>query len=410
MNRYRVLLAFLVTLSLAAAQITAVGAQDGITQLAMVLDGSGSISPGDWQIMRNGLADAVETCLPDTGIVELTVIQFSSTVVTHVPPTVITSANKASVATSIRGMAQLGALTIMDLGFDEAVAQVTGSPNFATAKKQVINISTDGIPQSTTNAEAARDRAISAGFDEIDAEAVGFGPDLAWLRDGIVYPQPGEIYGGTYPPLPDNPDPGWVFYVADFQEYADTVCKKIEEIVPPEPEECCIDKNCPDDPELSKNCDPVAPPFYVVINREFEDLSRPGTGCQPIILKYPKCVDCCNEKDPACRDANKDLETRVCPLLASKVDWSQSQGTEIVYQMCCGSATDCDGKWYFRMRLLHPNGTCPIDPQNPGCYDCLPPGTGIDLPAPLIVSGLAIIGIGLLAAGLLVRRRLLRVA
>jgi len=169
--------------------------------------------------------------------------------------------------------------------------------------------------------------------------------------------------------------------------------------------DCCAGKNCPDDPELSKECVPSAPPFYVVVNREFEDLTRPGTGCQPIILKHPDCKDCCNSQDAACLDAQKDLETRVCPLLASRVDWSQSTGTEIVYEMCCGSPEDCKGKWYYHVRLLKRDGTCPIDPENEACFECLPPGTGIDLPAPLIVAGLAVIGIVLLAAALLVRRR-----
>lgn len=177
----------------------------------------------------------------------------------------------------------------------------------------------------------------------------------------------------------------------------------------PKPD-CCTGANCPDDPVLSQQCKPTAPPFYVVTNREFEDLSRPGTGCQPIILKHPGCKDCCNTQDAACRDAEKDLEMRVCPLLASRVDWSKSTGTEVVYQMCCTSPTECAGKWYFRMRLLKPNGTCPIDPNNNGCYECLPPGTGIDLPTPLIVGGLAVIGAALVAAGLLVRRRTLKAA
>lgn len=176
--------------------------------------------------------------------------------------------------------------------------------------------------------------------------------------------------------------------------------------VPP----CCIDSNCPDDPVLSKNCNPTAPPFYVVVNRQFEDLSRAGTGCQPIILKHPGCTDCCNSQDPACQAAEMDLQTRVCPVLASRVDWSKSTGTEVVYQMCCGSSGACDGQWYFRMRLLQQNGTCPIDPKNSGCYDCLPPGTGIDLPAPLIIGGLAAIGVALLAAALVIRRRALRTA
>jgi hypothetical protein len=172
--------------------------------------------------------------------------------------------------------------------------------------------------------------------------------------------------------------------------------------------DCCAGANCPDDPELSKDCYPTAPPFYVVMNRQFEDLTRAGTGCQPIILNHPDCEDCCNLQDPACQAAEDDLQTRACPVLASRVDWSNSTGTEIVYQMCCGSSAACEGKWFYRIRLLQEDGTCPIDPDNSGCYDCLPPGTGIDLPAPFIIGGLAAIGAALLAAGVVVRRRELK--
>jgi hypothetical protein len=59
----------------------------------------------------------------------------------------------------------------------------------------------------------------------------------------------------------------------------------------------------------------------------------------------------------------------------------------------------------FRIRLLQPDGTCPIDPDNPDWIQGLPIGTGIDLPTSLIVGGLAIVGVGLLALGVLVRRR-----
>ena len=168
--------------------------------------------------------------------------------------------------------------------------------------------------------------------------------------------------------------------------------------------DCCSGKDCPDDPELSKTCFADTPPFYVVVKRTFEDLGRQGSGCQPIILKHPDCTDCCNDQDPDCNDAALDLETRVCPLLASRVDWSQSTGSELVYEMCCADDDNCEGdKWTYHQRLLYPDGTCPRDP--PECFDCLPLGTGIDLPAPLVVGGLALAGLGLIAAGMVVRRR-----
>jgi hypothetical protein len=165
---------------------------------------------------------------------------------------------------------------------------------------------------------------------------------------------------------------------------------------------------CPDDPVLSQNCDAQAPPFYVVINRSFEDLTRPGTGCQPIILKNPDCTDCCDDGD-ACAVADNQLVQDVCPMLADKVTWTSDTQTEIVYEMCCNSAGSTD-LWQYRVRLLHQDGTCPVDPQNEGCLEGLPPGTGIDLPAPVIVGGLAVIGVGLLAVGMVLRRRTVRLA
>jgi uncharacterized repeat protein (TIGR01451 family) len=52
------------------------------TQLAMILDGSGSISSHDWDSMRIGLANAVNnsSIFPHDGTVELTVIQFGGSI------------------------------------------------------------------------------------------------------------------------------------------------------------------------------------------------------------------------------------------------------------------------------------------------------------------------------------------
>lgn len=159
---------------------------------------------------------------------------------------------------------------------------------------------------------------------------------------------------------------------------------------------------CPDDLELSKTCNQEAPPYYAVINRSVEHLypERPGTGCQPIILNHPDCKDCISDECTPIGHA-LDFEVEVCSTLPPP-----PAGEEyIVYEMCCACAVNPEGDWMFRIRLLQPDGTCPIDPDNPDWIQDLPPGTGIDLPAPVIVGGLAIIGVGLLAVGVLVRRR-----
>ncbi len=157
---------------------------------------------------------------------------------------------------------------------------------------------------------------------------------------------------------------------------------------------------CPDDPELSRTCVNQAPPYYVVINRSVEYLypERPGTGCQPIILKHPECRDCYS---PECTAI--DVEAEVCQFLPLPPPGP----APIVYEMCCACAINPQGEWLVRVRELQPDGSCPLR-GNGEWVEGLPPGTGIDLPAPIIVGGLAVAGAGLLAAGILVRRRAVR--
>ncbi len=66
------------------------------TQLAMILDGSGSISSSDWNLMKEGLARSIEnsSIFPHDGNVELTVIQFGETKAqVELAPTIVTKNN-----------------------------------------------------------------------------------------------------------------------------------------------------------------------------------------------------------------------------------------------------------------------------------------------------------------------------
>ena len=73
------------------------------TQLAMILDGSGSISSGDWNLMKEGLARSIEnsSIFPHDGNVELTVIQFGRRLKRQIElrPTVVTKNNYAHIGT-----------------------------------------------------------------------------------------------------------------------------------------------------------------------------------------------------------------------------------------------------------------------------------------------------------------------
>jgi hypothetical protein len=75
--------------------------------------------------------------------------------------------------------------------------------------------------------------------------------------------------------------------------------------------------------------------------------------------------------------------------------------------MCCDCATDPNGQWTYVEWELDGLGGCEVVGE---LTEGLPPGTGIDLPAPVIIGGLAALGAVLLAAGMLLRRRTLTVA
>jgi hypothetical protein len=153
---------------------------------------------------------------------------------------------------------------------------------------------------------------------------------------------------------------------------------------------------CPDDPKLSKTCDKPPPPFYVVTNRSTTLLhKRPGSGCQPFILDHPEVRNCLLDGDKV------DVEAEVCKPMSYKWVANEDGSNPILYEMCCDCATK-DGYWLFRLREWKANGECPIVQD---WTRGLPPGTGIDLPAPVVVGGLAFLGVGLVSAGLVVRRR-----
>jgi hypothetical protein len=155
---------------------------------------------------------------------------------------------------------------------------------------------------------------------------------------------------------------------------------------------------CPDDPTVE--CYPDAPPYFVVTNRAEEHLTdRPGTGCQPFILENPDCIDCATDAACLAIDVNADVcEAVMAPRGLPAGD---------LYEMCCACEVDPAGDWVYRVWYFD-GSTCTL--QSEGWEEGLPLGTGIDLPAPLIIGGAVVLGAGLLAAGLLVRRRSMQTA
>jgi len=153
---------------------------------------------------------------------------------------------------------------------------------------------------------------------------------------------------------------------------------------------------CPDDPTVE--CWPDTPPYFVVTNRAVAQITdRPGSGCQPFILEHPLCLDCTDPTDPNCSVI--DVNVEVC----QGIMLPRALPAGDLYEMCCNCAVDPAGDWVYRVWDYDGTTGCTLVSQV--WEDGLPPGTGIDLPTPVIIGGAVLLAAVLLGAGVLLRRR-----
>ncbi len=202
-------------------------AVDVKVQLCIALDGSGSVSGPDFELARQGLSAAFRdpTVVPRDGTVEFSLVQFPlSAQVAEVPPTVIVSdASAEAVAQQIDTFARQGGGTPMGQGINACADLITGSHHFANAPAHVINVATDGQPTDGSATPNARDAAIAAGITQINAEAIGPGASIGFLRDQLVYPQPGYVA----PPFVEDAG-GFVIPIATFEDFAASIREKLQ--------------------------------------------------------------------------------------------------------------------------------------------------------------------------------------
>jgi len=219
----------------AAVAVVAIGgfsakkAQAAPIQLGFALDGSGSLSTTEFAPIRDGLAAAVSNVVPPDGTVEITVVQFSTSVTTHVAPTLITGANKATVVAAIGAISQNGGSTNLHLAINSLVAQLSGSANHDPNESQILNLLTDGIPTDQPAAAAAADAALAGIIDEIDAEAIGAPASAVnFLRDEIVGLSPGPAGGGTVFSPGDVLSAPFVLQVNSFDDVEAALNEKVQ--------------------------------------------------------------------------------------------------------------------------------------------------------------------------------------
>lgn len=169
----------------AAAALAAVptGAQAATVELALLIDGSGSISSSNFALQRNAYASVLAdiTALPTDGTVAIGVWQFATGVQQVFAMQEITGANIGALLAAINAMTQLNGSTNISGAIDTATAAIFG--NLVTSTRQVIDVSTDG-QNNIGNLGTSRANALAAGIDQINCIGIGAGATCAPVQGG----------------------------------------------------------------------------------------------------------------------------------------------------------------------------------------------------------------------------------
>ena len=157
------------------------------TELALVIDGSGSINPADFTTQQTGYVNALNTLITPSryGEVAIGVWQFSTAVQLEQTPIVINNAaDLATVTGAIAGMTQLGGSTNISGAITTAAGALLG--NAINFDRTIIDVSTDGeqFPAVAGEPDASADAAILAGIDQVNGLGIGGGADLSWVPAG----------------------------------------------------------------------------------------------------------------------------------------------------------------------------------------------------------------------------------
>ena len=205
-----------------------------LIDLAICLDGTGSVSAAEWTIQVDGTGDAIRNTVPADGRVRLYLIVFTGTATTELGPTIITSAMvRDDFATAVEGLAQPagGTGTNIESCIDEAnseiLAAIAATP---TSTVQIIDISTDGM-ETAGDAVAAGAAARTAGIDKINGIFIGTDAGAITLMTEVVCPEP------VSNPCPD-PDgagdivvsgvDGFLIQIDSFDDYEPAFTLKLE--------------------------------------------------------------------------------------------------------------------------------------------------------------------------------------
>lgn len=231
----------------------------GITQLGLIVDGSGSISNSDFNTFIDGIAGAVGQIRTDSSV-EVTIVQFSTgSVVEQAPLLIDSEATRNSLVNTILDIDQIIAGTNYESAFNTTFGQLQSSSSFGLADTLThVNMLTDGVPlisdtPGTTafeGAELAANALVAAGVDTISFEGVGLNSFALNTLLSLARPSPGVLA----PPFPDPiTSNGFVTSVDTFEDVETALLAKLDAIGVVDP----VDPVDPPDPSVGAIPEPV---------------------------------------------------------------------------------------------------------------------------------------------------------
>jgi hypothetical protein len=160
--------------TLAAAALAMSAGTASAAQIALLIDGSGSMSSSEFALQRTGYVNALTALLQPNGLNSIGVWQFGNNMVQQVfALTLIDDAtDKTSLIAAIGGMTQLSGGTPLGPAIQTAqIALLTDGNQL----DEIIDVSTDGFGNQGIDQVTARNNALAAGIDRINC--LGVGPD-----------------------------------------------------------------------------------------------------------------------------------------------------------------------------------------------------------------------------------------
>jgi len=234
-------------ISTCVVAMTPMASQAANIQLGFILDESGSISASEWNIIRQGLASAINLIPvggPDSYYLSIVTFGDNAVIRTGFANTAVTAANRASLSNAVANFTQNMGATNYEAAFKVMDSALGSSNDFDFS---YVNFATDGEPNacgspnqtsapglagSQACAIAGKTQLVNSGVDNISIEGIGVTPtNAAFLQNSICYPGPCDTT------VPFNfPTQGFYIGVANAAAYAAAVQNKIRIVTGQVPE------------------------------------------------------------------------------------------------------------------------------------------------------------------------------